>query len=256
MIAKFIFVLCFAYLCQSAFIDTLNKCNIGNEVCCKNTLEKAVKDISKTGLPEYNIPPLDPLHLKNVSVSILNVVDLTLVDGVVKGFKDCIFNRFKVDIESSRAHLDVTCDIVVKGRYKAASSGDIVRTLFGDETVRGDGNTRIKIEKIHVILDFDFALEKHNGEIYIIDKSDKLNYKYEIEGRMLFAADNLYLGNVESSKFITDFLNQNWRGLFSTFGGGIMDRALEIVHSLLKSFYSSVPTRYFVIEDLTPYVTN
>lgn len=48
--------------------------------------------------------------------------------------------------------------------------------------------------------DINFFFVERDGDVYIKGKDEKLNYKYEIQGRLLFAADNLYLGDRDASK--------------------------------------------------------
>lgn len=56
-----------------------------------------IKDIGKNGMPDLNIPPVDPIRLKNVTVSVLDILNITMVDGVAKGIKDCIFEKFRYE---------------------------------------------------------------------------------------------------------------------------------------------------------------
>lgn len=60
---------------------------------------------------------------------------------------------YRINFETKRGHLDLNCDVTAKGRYKASSSGDIVMSLFGEESIHGDGNGKVKIGKnINTIL--------------------------------------------------------------------------------------------------------
>lgn len=61
----------------------------------RDLYESVLRDIGKHGIPELDIPPVDPIHLTNVTVSVLNMANITMVDGVAKGIKDCIFEKFR-----------------------------------------------------------------------------------------------------------------------------------------------------------------
>lgn len=76
-------------------MDTLTKCPISDGECHKKLFQKVIVDISSTGVPELDIPPVDPIELKNISVKILDVLDITLIDGYAKGVKNCIIDRFE-----------------------------------------------------------------------------------------------------------------------------------------------------------------
>lgn len=54
--------------------------------------QTALQVIAK-GAPELNIPPIDPLELKNISATLMNLFDVTLLNGIVRGVKDCVFER-------------------------------------------------------------------------------------------------------------------------------------------------------------------
>lgn len=51
--------------------------------------------IGKTGIPDLNIPPIDPIQIKDVSFEVMNWINLTFVEGVVTGIKDCKFINYE-----------------------------------------------------------------------------------------------------------------------------------------------------------------
>lgn len=76
-------------------VETLNKCPSKDNECIKNLYMKVVKHIGSNGLSEYGIPPVDPIALKNVTVSLFGAIDLILVEGTAKGVSECEFDVFK-----------------------------------------------------------------------------------------------------------------------------------------------------------------
>uniref|UniRef100_A0A2A4K506 Uncharacterized protein n=1 Tax=Heliothis virescens TaxID=7102 RepID=A0A2A4K506_HELVI len=240
--------------CESGFVDNLEKCKINDGECEKDLIQSVIRDIAKTGVPELGIPQIDPIAINNISLAILNVIDITLVEGTAKGIKDCIVNKFVTKVEEGRATMELTCDISIKGHYKVFSNSPLVKSLAGGDTVTGDGNGKVKIEKLYLKLDFHFDVERRNGETYIKCRPDKLNYNYKIKGKMTFFADNLYIGKQEASKLVTGVLNENWETLISSFGKPFMDKAIYIMESFLRKFFGSVPTKYYIIDDLSAYV--
>ncbi|CAH0683181.1 unnamed protein product [Spodoptera exigua] len=201
-------------LCESGFdeyydinglpdVEQLPKCKLNDDNCKKGLIQTVLKILAKTGLPEKGIPKLDPLSVSNESFKIADVIDLTLVDGVVKGIKDCTVNRFTASIEDERATIELTCDVTIKGRYKVFSDSPLVKTFSGGDTVKGEGNGKVKIEKMFLSFDFDYFFQDRDGEIYVKCKNDKLKYQYDIKGKMLFFADNLFVGGKESTSYIS-----------------------------------------------------
>lgn len=48
-------------------------------------------------------------------------------------------------MEKGKASMDITCDLVVKGKYKAFSNSPLVKSVLGADKLRGDGNAKLKI---------------------------------------------------------------------------------------------------------------
>lgn len=76
-------------------MDTLTKCSIKDNPCMMNSFMKVLSEVGSTGIPELNILPLDPLELKNVTIIIMDSLELTLTDGTIKGLKNCKVNKFR-----------------------------------------------------------------------------------------------------------------------------------------------------------------
>lgn len=71
----------------------MGKCEIDNTECHINMVQTVLRDIAKTGIEELGIPAIDPMILKNVSVNVLDIIDITMIDGTAKGVKDCVINK-------------------------------------------------------------------------------------------------------------------------------------------------------------------
>ncbi|KPJ04312.1 hypothetical protein RR46_01596 [Papilio xuthus] len=236
-------------------IDTLSKCGIKDNNCQRKLFKSALQQIGKTGIPEVNIPPIDPIQIQGVSVVILNLVNITLIDGVVKGIKDCEFTRFDFDIEKGRGSQELQCDITIKGHYSVVATSPEIGAVLGGSEIVGDGNGKVKIEKL--VLAFDYPVnvyKKDDGEIYIKCDYNKTAEKFDILGKVTFAADNLYLGKENVSEFAVNYLNNNWKFIFKTFGRVFIDKATEFYNRFEKNFFDSVPAKHYISDDLTPYL--
>lgn len=73
-------------------MDSLSKCSVKDSECLKKLYQKMLHDGEK-GITELDIPPLDPMVFKNISVNVLDAVTLTINDGVAKGLSKCIFKK-------------------------------------------------------------------------------------------------------------------------------------------------------------------
>ncbi|CAH1636534.1 unnamed protein product [Spodoptera littoralis] len=240
-------------LCEAGFLETLPKCKINDNECKKGLIQSVIKNLAKTGLPEKGIPKIDPLSINNVSMSIADVIDLTLIDGIAKGIKDCTVNKFTASIEDECSTIEMTCDVTIKGRYKVYSASPFIKAFSGGETVEGEGNGKVKIEKLFLRFDFDHFFQKRGGKVYLKFKSNKLKYQYDIKGKMMFFADSLYIGGKECSKSVMDVMNQNWKFLMTSFGKPFMDKSMDFVTNFLEKYFGAVSADYMFDEDLTQY---
>ncbi|KAI5636242.1 hypothetical protein NE865_11006 [Phthorimaea operculella] len=248
-----LFVSSVILVCDSAFVNNLKRCQLDDWDCQKDTFQQVLRDIGKTGIPEVGIPPIDPFPVKNVTVSVLNMIDITMVDGVAKGVKDCIVNKLETDLDNERATMEMTCDITVKGEYKVFGDAPIIKNLLGGSTVHGEGFGKVRLEKFNMRFDYHILVRNVNGENYIQCQYKDLRYTYSL-GKATFAANNLYIGETEASGVILTMLNDNWKFIMDTFGKPFLDKAMDIAYEQSHKFFDVTPAKYYLLDDLTPYV--
>ncbi|XP_073943203.1 uncharacterized protein [Choristoneura fumiferana] len=252
----FFFVLSSLFILgDAAFVASLPKCSMNDSECHRELLQVILRDIGKTGIEELGIPPIDPVELKNVSISIADLVDVTLVDGVGLGVKDCKINSMVTDIPGGRISVDILCDITVKGHYKASSSSPLIKALLGKDYLHGDGYGKVRAEKIHLKFDFKISVSRgDDGEVYLTGIYNATKYQYEFLGDIAFAANNIFLGDEDISEDAVRLLNQSAKSLAPYFGATFIEKALEILFTVTGKFFRTVPTRLYLQEDLTPYI--
>lgn len=61
--------------------------------CFIKLWQDAVPYLSK-GIPEINIPPVDPLKLENVNID-GELFEVNIIDGDMKGYNSCIVESYK-----------------------------------------------------------------------------------------------------------------------------------------------------------------
>ncbi|XP_014369571.2 uncharacterized protein LOC106719688 [Papilio machaon] len=251
-----VLLICFTVdLSNSAFVDSLSKCGIKDSNCQRNLIKSALQRIGNTGIPELNIPPIDPIQIQGVSVVILNLVNITLIDGVVKGIKDCEFTKFELDIEKGRGSQELQCDVTIKGHYHVVATSPEIGAVLGGSEIVGDGNGKVKIDKLQLAFDYPVhVFKKDDGEIYIESDYNKTAEKIDILGKVTFDADNLYIGKEDVSKLAVNYLNDNWKFIMKTFGKVFIDKATEFYNRFEKNFFDSVPAKHYLSDDLTPYL--
>ncbi|CAG4930272.1 unnamed protein product [Colias eurytheme] len=242
-------------LSEAAFVDTLHKCDYKDRECLKKDIQTTLLGISDSGIPEYDIPPIDPLHIENIKLNLLNVIDLTILEGTVKGIKNCEVNDLKLNMEKGHFTMKVTCDISAKGKYDITGSSPALKELVGGSSVRGSGNAKIKIEKVSMKFDYTFeVVRRPDGEVYIECKKDLAKYDFDLLGGSKLQLEKLYVGDVESSQLLTTYYNENAKTLWKTFGRTVMDSVADIAYQFIHNFFGRVPTKYYLSGDLTPFI--
>lgn len=71
------------------------KCDFTDDECLKSLYFGIIEEATDNGIPELGVPKLDPYVLKNERVSVLGMINITVIDGTVNGFKKCALNKFQ-----------------------------------------------------------------------------------------------------------------------------------------------------------------
>ncbi|XP_045769236.1 uncharacterized protein LOC123870113 [Maniola jurtina] len=244
------------FKCDAGFVDNLPKCSIKDDECMRALFQKSVRDIGKEGVPELDIDPIDPMHIANVSVTVMDAIKLILSEGVVKGISHCQFNSFHVDLEKQTGTQDITCDLTLKGSVSFGGSSPTIQSLLGTSSIEGHGKGKVKLEKVHVNFVFPFyPFKKEDGEIYFKVLNKNIKHKYSIEKATL-SAEKVFLGKDDISQLIVPYFNSNWKTLMKSFGQVFVDKARDYYFDFATKFFEGIPTNKYIIEDLAPYVKN
>ncbi|XP_072932632.1 uncharacterized protein [Epargyreus clarus] len=244
------------YLGKENVMDTLNKCSIKDNDCQVKMISSTLSAIQKTGIPELGIPPIDPMVVKDITVPILDLMELHVVEGTAKGAKDCVVEKYITEIEKGHSEMTLLCNaFTIKAKYKLSGSSPLLKNLFGGESLSGEGNGKVKMEKLRLKLDYYYDMKRNkDGDVYFHWKFNKTIYTYELLGKISFAADKVFLGKTDATQVVVGFLNENSKFIMNTFGKTFMDIAMELVYTYTHTFFNMVPAKYFILEDLSEYV--
>ncbi|KAI5636240.1 hypothetical protein NE865_11004 [Phthorimaea operculella] len=253
-----LFIATFAFS-ESAFVDFLEetgRCSIKDNACQEKLYTASVKHIAPVGIPEKGIPPFDPFVIKDLTVSVVNLFDITMKSGVAKHLKSCVLNRINTTIENYHSTMEITCDVTIKGNYSLSATSPLIKNLLGSaDSVRGDGFGQVKIQKMHITFDFDIFLRETDGEVYIDCTYDDTKYKYDF-GKVTFDANNIYIADQEVSNQVVSILNNNWEFFATTFGKPFMTVATDIIFEYTHRFFDVTPARFYLLEDLREWLPN
>ncbi|XP_052741100.1 uncharacterized protein LOC128198688 [Bicyclus anynana] len=235
-------------------LDNLQKCSIKNDECISEMYTNALLNIGSVGIPEINMPPIEPLLFTNVTVKVLDVVTLTLTDGTVKGFSKCQVKKLHIDLDKKSGTQDFLCDLIIKSNVKVEGSDPAIQGLIGTSSLNGMGNLRVKLEKLFMHFDFPITpFKKEDGEIYLKISYKNIKYDFDLE-KATFGAEKITVGSQDISKLLIDFLNQNFKPMLKTLGGPIFAKATEFFFHFSKLFYEGIPANKYIIEDLKRYI--
>ncbi|XP_045769053.1 uncharacterized protein LOC123869971 [Maniola jurtina] len=253
MISKWTIVLSctLVVFCESAYVETLQKCAIDDPACLKGLIQNVLSDIGKGGIEEYGLAPVDPLEIKDLKVSILELMTINIVEGEVRGIKDCVIDNIVSDAKERRFVIEVTCDLNIKVKVKLGELSPYVQNEFGSKSVEGGGNAKIKLDKLHVKLEYFYdIIKKEDGETYIKCKSEKTVFEYQI-GEAKVVVDKLLFGDEDFTEQVNGYFEKNWNFAIKTFGKSVFDLALDILNNIIHTFFDKTPTKYFITNELS-----
>ncbi|XP_041979968.1 uncharacterized protein LOC121733699 [Aricia agestis] len=242
------------FISANAFsADNIEKCSLKDDECLKRSFKNTLKSIGKTGVPELGIPSIDPVAVKNFHVTVLDSIDLNFKEGVVKGIKNCEFKKYSIDLDKKIGTTKIACDLTIKGHFDISGSSPALQGLIGRDSIKGEGNAKVKLEKLTLEFTVPLKLEKHDdGKLYLQYPGDKLKYKYTVD-KMTFAADKIFIGKEDISGFVVTYLNQNWKSLMQNFGKTFMDKALEQYSDFAKNLFNKISIDKIITDDLSAY---
>nr|XP_034829448.1 uncharacterized protein LOC117986683 [Maniola hyperantus] len=254
MISKWtiVFTCTLVVFCESAFVDTLQqKCAIDDPVCIQDLIQNLLINLGKGGIQEYDIPPIDPFKIEKLKVSILDLMTINVVEGEVRGIKDCVIDNIVSDPKERRFVIEVTCDLNIKIKVKLGEISQQVQNQFGSKSVEGGGNAKIKLDKLHLKFEYFYdIIKKEDGELYIKCKPEKTLFEYKI-GEAKVVVDKLLLGDKDLSEPINEFFGTSLNFVISTFGKDIFDVALDIMNNIIYIFFDKTPAKYIISSDLS-----
>ncbi|KAI8437730.1 hypothetical protein MSG28_011964 [Choristoneura fumiferana] len=254
--------------------DFIHPCSELSDECFTQATLDALPGIVK-GIPEANVPTLDPLYLdKNISMKLPGNVKMTFHNGKLIGLGTCVPLKVSSRRETRKFIFDIRCNFTIKGHYSI--QGRIL--LFNLDT---DGDAKIKIyittttyTKPELIfkttqpftmlpdvrlLNIDFlhkrsyhkvmgnqrirleVLEKvvlnEKGEGHY--KINSYKYKADYGTDLKLNLTNLFRGSPEISANILAVLNQNSQLVAQEFGAPILEYAIDYAMNVTQRFFSA-----------------
>ncbi|CAH2054743.1 unnamed protein product, partial [Iphiclides podalirius] len=211
--------------------DFIHPCDDLNDECFTKATLDAIPGVVR-GIPEADIPPLDPLHLdRNITMDLPGNVKMTFHNGKLLGLSTCVPNKVSSQREKRTFVFDIQCNFTIKGHYSIV--GRIL--LFNLNT---EGNAKIKIwnQRIHLEV-LEKVVRNNKGEGHY--KINSYKYKADYGTDLKLNLTNLFRGSPEISANILNVLNSNSQLVAQEFGGPILDYAIDYAMNVTQRFFSA-----------------
>ncbi|CAK1593727.1 unnamed protein product [Parnassius mnemosyne] len=227
----FLFSCCHHALQLNPLPDFIHPCDDLNDECLTKAVLDAIPGVVK-GIPEAEIPPLDPLYLdRNITMDLPGNVKMTFHNGKLTGLSTCIPNKVSSIRETRTFVFDIRCNFTIRGHYSIV--GRIL--LFNLDT---DGHAKIKIWNQHIHLEvLEKVVMNDKGEGHYKINSYKYNADYGTDLKMNLT--NLFRGSPEISANVLNVLNSNSQLVAQEFGGPILNYAIDYAMNVTQRFFDT-----------------
>ncbi|XP_045454526.1 uncharacterized protein LOC123663929 [Melitaea cinxia] len=211
--------------------DFIHPCGELTDECFTKATLDAIPGVVR-GIPEADIPPLDPLYLeKNITMNLPGNVKMTFHNGKLVGLSTCVPEKVSSRREKRTFIFDMHCNFTIKGRYSI--NGKIL--LFNLDT---EGSAKIKIWNQHIHLEvLEKVVKGKDGEGHY--KINSYKYKADYGTDLKLNLTNLFRGSPQISANILEVLNSNAQLVAQEFGGPILDYAIDYAMNVTQRFFST-----------------
>ncbi|XP_066598660.1 protein takeout [Prorops nasuta] len=214
------------------FIKVCKKNDPNVEACIQDSVEN-LKPFLMRGLPEYNIPSLEPLLLKElVATEGTGGIRITARNVRAYGASDFSITRLKVDLEEQKFAVDIALPhLHMEGNYEIDG-----RVLL--LPIRGSGPMSGNFSECTGAVRFRGVVEKNEADEDHL-KISEFRLKISI-GRGRLHLDNLFGGERVLGDVINSAINSNFdtfiRELQPLVENVLSDAFLEIANSIVGQF--------------------
>ncbi|XP_029169662.1 protein takeout-like [Nylanderia fulva] len=204
--------------------------------CVKQSVE-LLRPYLRTGIPELQIPPCEPLHVPQIEISqAVGPISIrsTYSDIEVRGGTNFLLKSVKVDVDNDRVRLKLYLPrLEMSARYNI--NGKILLL-----PINGNGLARGNFTDIEVIATVQ-------GERYKSRKTDEIHYRvidfyvdFDV-GNANINLDNLFNGDDTLSKAMNLFINDNWKIVAAEIKPALENTVADIFKTFSNKIYSKFP---------------
>ncbi|CAH0553010.1 unnamed protein product [Brassicogethes aeneus] len=229
----------FGYFSEAKLPEYITPCPITDSSCLKEHAQATLKALLNDGDRKFKIPRLYPLIIPELELG-TGGLTLRIKNLTVEGIEDGILDTVKFDPINKKALVKIVLPYSrMFGNY-TAKGHILILTLDsadkGEVIARGGEFT----------WNFDYILEKRNGDEYAKITNDSISFKIE-KAEMYFK--NIVNGNERLSNSTNELLNSEWKTVVEDFGPPIAQTIKGVYNLILGSYFQRIPfNQLFVLK--------
>jgi hypothetical protein len=224
---------------QYEYVGPIRKCPNGNDAqlnACFKLILADLKPKLAAGIPEIQLPPLDPLLLEKLDFKSGKgavVIKAEFTDVKIKGLSNFTKAEFIMDRTKRVMNFEMLIPRVrIDGTYNLG--GNILVFPIG-----GTGPYWFDIAKVQVRGQLELKLVKKSDSNMMVVTVDKIHLDLEI-GDIQIQLLNLFNGNQVLGPVINNVLNENGQELFQEIKPGVVTQISGIVSSIANAVLANL----------------
>lgn len=215
------------------FIHVCKRNDPNFEGCVTESVEY-LKPFLQKGVPEYNIPSLEPLLLKELVAAEGAGLRITAKDVEAFGASDFAITKLKVDLDQLLFNIDVALPhLHIQGKYEVDGKV-LLLPIRGSGDMTGNFTECTGSVRVHAVME-----KQSNGEDHVA--IDEFKMKITV-GAGTLHLDNLFGGEKVLGDVINSAINSNFnaflRELQPLIEKALSDAFREIANSIVNQFTS------------------
>lgn len=233
---QYFVVLLLAYVanCEDAYLPPyITPCEFKSDDfvdCIKKQIEIALPQFTH-GIPEMDVPSIDPVHLKNIEI-VGNGLNLTFSEAEMHGLSQSKVTELKLQLSKGEGQFSLSFKGNMNLTAKYVADGRILIL-----PIQGNGDALVDAQGVEVHIDSKLILEKDSKGDHMKLATPK--YRYTIE-RTVFDLKNLFNGNKQLADTTLQFANENWQQLMDELSPPAIKQIVKTVVKAINKFLSKV----------------
>ncbi|KAB0797581.1 hypothetical protein PPYR_08574 [Photinus pyralis] len=202
--------------------------------CIKEAVQK-IKPLLADGLPEFDIPSLEPLHISEILIDHgagALALKSTYTDIKVYGPSQFVLKSVKIDLKKDRVrlklwlpHLRVVSQYSMNGRMLMMP-------------ISGKGESCGNYSNIDVTVTLQGQRITKHGDVYFNIKDFYVDF---VLGHATIKLENLFNGDKHLGDTMNSFLNDNWQNVAKEIKPVLEDNVAKIFKKMANRIFSKYP---------------